>query len=76
MSGKEMFKTRYSFDWILLKSIQFLFKKPYICGALFFIYGYLQAFIMREEKVVTKALGKFIRKQKRKALLSKITGPC
>ncbi|MGD8778949.1 MAG: glycosyltransferase family A protein [Ignavibacteria bacterium] len=72
MAGKEAYKTRYGFDWIIMKSIQYLFKKPYFWGSFFYLHGYFIALLKKETKIVDTELGKFIRNFKRKEILDRV----
>ena len=60
LSGKEAYRIRSSFLLTLGRSVYKLKLKPYILASLFFLWGYITGYFVREVRYVDVKLGKFI----------------
>lgn len=69
LGGRELYLMRYDLLWVLLKSFQYFFKRPYVLGTIYFLYGYIICALRNEKRIVDRKLGAFISKQKYKNIL-------
>lgn len=57
--------------YVLFRCIYRIFEKPYVSGSLAYMQGYLNGFIRKEKRVVSKEMQEFRRKEQLEKLLSK-----
>lgn len=58
--GYDAFCLRNSISLLLLRSIPRLFKKPIIIGAFCYVYGYFEALLKREKRIINIETSRFI----------------
>jgi len=61
-NGIMLYTIRFDIPLLMTNVLKRLLWKPYIIQGLGVLYGYCYAFLSREEKIIDKKLGKFIRK--------------
>ncbi|MFA5849809.1 MAG: glycosyltransferase family A protein [Bacteroidales bacterium] len=70
-TGREMYKERIEPLSLLVISTVYFFRKPVILGSLLFFIGYFVSWTKREDKVIDKDLGDYIRKYRYKKIADK-----
>lgn len=70
-TGREMYKERIELLSLLIISAVYCFRKPAIIGSILFIVGYFVSWIKKEEKVIDKDLGEYIRKDRYQKIMNK-----
>ena len=70
-NGRMLYSIRMDVILLLTNCIKKIFKKPYLILCISMFLGYMFAFFRRENKIVDKDLGKFIRKYRYAKILQK-----
>lgn len=70
-TGRELYKERVEFVSLLVISAVHCFRKPVILGSFLFFIGYFVSWIKRENKVIDKDLGDYIRNWRYKKIADK-----
>jgi glycosyltransferase involved in cell wall biosynthesis len=63
-TGREMYKERIDLLSLFVISAVYFLRKPVILGSILFIVGYFVSWIRREDKVIDKDLGEYIRNER------------
>jgi glycosyltransferase involved in cell wall biosynthesis len=72
-SGKGCYFLGYHPAFILLKAIKWVPRKPFLIGAVAFLYGYIRAYISNFPKIDDREFVEYLRKQQRNRLLFRET---
>ena len=71
-NGKMLFSIRMGFFLLLINCLKWSFRFPFFTLGFFLFSGYIVAFLSSEDKIVSKQLGKFIRKYRYRKMKEKI----
>jgi hypothetical protein len=67
--GATHYVLRFSFPWVLLKSVKFAGKRPWGLSGIAFLYGYFRATWRRSARVEDQEYRAFVRRDERRRLL-------
>lgn len=70
-NGIMLYTIRFDIPLLMTNVLKRLFWKPYIIQGLAILCGYCYAFLSREEKIINKQLGKFIRSYRYKKIVER-----
>ena len=71
-NGIMLYTIRFDFPLLMTNVLKRFIWKPYIIQGLAILFGYCYAFLFREEKIIDKKLGKFIRKYRYSKIVEKL----
>ncbi len=71
-NGIMLYTIRFDFPLLMTNVLKRFLWKPYIIQGLAILFGYCYAFLFREEKIIDKKLGKFIRKYRYSKIVEKL----
>lgn len=71
-NGKMLYSIRMDFILLIGNCIKKCVKRPYLLLAIVMFLGYLKAFLNRDQLIVSRELGSFIRKYRYKKLLERV----
>lgn len=72
--GIGAYKLRYDVLYLLMKATHDIIRPPLLLGALFYLWGYLSAFVGRQDRILSRKQGKLLRKLFWRSLLKRLRG--
>jgi len=72
-NGIMLYTIRFDIPLLMTNVLKRLLWKPYIIQGLAILWGYCYAFLSREEKIIDKKLGKFIRRYRYSKIVEKLS---
>jgi hypothetical protein len=73
-TGREMYKERVDLISLFVISFVHAFRKPAVIGSILYIFGYIVSWMKRENKIIEKELGDYIRNDRYNKIWKKLHG--